>query len=269
VDDSEFQAILDHEEGHWWYRGRLRIILDEVERLAPLPGATILDAGCGSGRVMKELGRFGDVVGADVNPAAVAASRARRAGRVVEASVDELPFPDESFSLVTCLDVIEHTPDDVATMRELRRVTAPGGHMLVTVPAYPALWSTHDEVNEHYRRYRRRSLRDAAARAGWELDRDGHFNSLLLAPAAAVRLASRLLRGATASRDNSELALTPRALDSLLELPLRLEAALVRSGVNLPAGLSLIATFRKPVEARLAYVRPLRRVRRNAPSVAH
>jgi SAM-dependent methyltransferase len=247
VERDEFQAILDHEESHWWYRGRLRIVLREVERLAIPQGARILDAGCGSGRVLDELARFGQVSGVDLSPVAVAAASARGHARVSRASVEELPFPDSSFHLVTCLDVIEHIPDDRAALRELFRVTRPGGHLLVTVPAYQALWSEHDERNQHQRRYRRGSLRTAAAEAGWELVRDTHFNSLLLAPAVAVRLAGRVREG---GRRRSELALTPQWLTPVLELPLRLEAAYLGRGGSLPAGLSVAAVFVKPSAAR-------------------
>ena len=117
-----------------------------------------------------------------------------------------MPFADASFDLVTCLDVIEHTPDDRRTLRELRRVTRPGGTLVVTVPAYQALWSAHDVVNGHYRRYRRPELRAAAQEAGWLHVRDSYFNALLLGPAAIVRL-TRRRAGADSGR--SELGLTP------------------------------------------------------------
>jgi SAM-dependent methyltransferase len=244
VEEAEFQAILDHEDRHWWYRGRLRIVRREVEQLGLPRGARILDAGCGSGRVLDELARFGDVVGVDLSPSAVAAAWAR-GHSVAKARVEELPFDDATFDLVTCLDVIEHTPDDVRALRELVRVTRPGGHLLVTAPAYQSLWSAHDVRNEHYRRYRRGSLRDAAGRAGWTLVRDTHFNSLLLPAAAATRVAGRLRR-----RDNgSDLSLTPPRLDSLLELPLRFEAALLARGVTFAAGLSVAALFVRPLPA--------------------
>lgn len=242
MERDEFQAILDYEERHWWYRGRLRIVLREVERLAIPPGARILDAGCGSGRVLDELARFGRVSGVDLSSDAVAAASARGHARVSRAPIEELPFPDSSFHLVTCLDVIEHIRDDRRALRELFRVTRPGGHLVVTVPAYQALWSAHDERNEHQRRYRRGSLRAVAASAGWQLVRDTHFNSLLLAPAAAVRLAGRVRD----VRRRSELALTPQWLTPVLELPLRLEAAYLGRGGSLPAGLSVAAVFAKP-----------------------
>jgi SAM-dependent methyltransferase len=248
VEEAEFQAILDHEERHWWYRGRLRLVRQEVARLNLPHGARILDAGCGSGRVLDELAQFGWVAGVDASPAAVVASHRRGQADVCLAKVEELPFEDESFHLVTCLDVIEHTRDDQRALRELLRVARPGGYLLVTVPAYPSLWSGHDDRNDHFRRYRRRSLRFAAASAGWQRVRDTHFNSLLLAPAAAVRLAGRMRHGGH-QPIRSELSMTPPALSPLLELPLRLEAALLRRGMILPAGLSVAALFMRPAPA--------------------
>jgi len=254
MEQAELQAILDHDERHWWYRGRLRIVTQEVERLGLEPGARILDAGCGSGSVLDRLASFGEVAGVDVSPMAVQAARARGHDEVLEAAVEGLPFPDASFDLVTCLDVIEHTPDDVATLRELRRVTRPGGHLLLTVPAYQALWSRHDEVNGHHRRYVRSDMWTLAEQTGLVLERDTHFNSLLLPIAAVVRLAGRLRPRPpkTHRGTRSNLSLTPRVLNPVLELPLRFEAALLRHGRDLPAGLSVAATFFRPVESGVA-----------------
>ncbi len=155
-----------------------------------------------------------------------------------------MPFEDASFDLITCLDVLEHTPDDTATLRELRRVTRPGGWLLLTVPAYQALWSRHDEANHHYRRYGRRSLRRAAGAAGWQVRRETSFNSLLLPPAAVVRLVQRR-RNATGDY-TPDLQLGPDWLNGALELPLRAEARWLRKGRTLPAGLSLMVVLRNP-----------------------
>jgi SAM-dependent methyltransferase len=175
-----------------------------------------------------------------VSPEAVDATRARGHEAYV-APVEALPFPDASFDLVTCLDVVEHTPDDRRTLAELRRVTRRGGALLVTVPAHPLLWSAHDEANLHYRRYTRSSLLDAAVDSDWTVGTTTYFNAALLAPAAVVRLARR-----HAATDQSELRLTPPVLDRMLELPSRAEAALLRAGIRLPVGLSLLAVLRAP-----------------------
>jgi hypothetical protein len=121
-------------------------------------------------------------------------------------------------------------------------VTRPGGHLVVSVPAHPRLWSRHDEVNGHRRRYTRKTLRASAEAAGWRVERMTGFNVVYLAPAALVRIGRRQ-RG-DGNGGDSELELTPPRLDALLELPLRAEAALVRRGVDLPPGLSLMAVLR-------------------------
>jgi SAM-dependent methyltransferase len=238
------QATLAVDEHHWWYRGRRRVIRAELDRL-PVPArAQILDAGCGSGRTLQELVSYGEVRGIELDADAASLARQRGYGEVRVGRLEELPWEDEAFDLITCLDVIEHTPDDLGTLTELRRVTRPRGFMLVTVPAYPALWSVHDEANHHYRRYSRRSLSAAAQAAGWIVQRVSSFNSLLLAPAAAVRVAQR--RFGTHNGYTNDLALGPQWLNDALERPLQLEAKWLGQGHTLPAGLSLLAVLRRP-----------------------
>ncbi len=238
------KATLEVDDRHWWYRGRRRIIRAELDRL-PLPqDARILDAGCGSGRTLEELVDYGEVAGIELNEDAAEVARAREVAEVLVGRLEELPWPPDTFDLITCLDVIEHTPDDRATLRELRRVGKPGGFLLVTVPAYQMLWSRHDEANHHYRRYSRRSLREAAVEGGWAIARISSFNSLLLAPAAIVRLSQRRLGSRNGYTNDLELG--PTWLNDALEQPLRLEAGWLRRGGRLPAGLSLLAVLRKP-----------------------
>ena len=258
---SELDAILGGDEQHWWYRGRRRVLHAELDRIALPAGARILDAGCGSGRMLDELCSRGAVTGVDASKNAVAATR-RRGHAAWRCNVEHMPFDDGTFDLVTCLDVIEHTPDDRRTLAELRRVTRPGGTLVVSVPAYQALWSTHDIVNGHYRRYRVPELRAAAQAAGWCHLRDSYFNALLLAPAAIVRLSRRRPR---ADLGRSEIELTPGWLNGVLEWPLRLEAAMLRGGARLPFGLSLLAVFANIAVATEQRPRPtaLRRASRN------
>jgi SAM-dependent methyltransferase len=246
MDQRLMKAMLEVDEQHWWYRGRRRIIRAELDRLALPVGAAVLDAGCGSGRTLEELAPYGEVRGIELDPEAADVARGR--GYEVEIGrLEELPWGDDTFDLITCLDVIEHTPDDRATLRELRRVCRPGGWLLVTVPAYQALWSLHDEANHHYRRYSRSGLRFAAVGAGWLVERMTSFNAVLLAPAAAVRVAQRRRRNDVTY--TPELRLGPDWLNTALERPLRLEASWLRRGGTLPAGLSLLAVMRNPPAA--------------------
>jgi SAM-dependent methyltransferase len=230
------------EDRHWWYRGR-RTVLETVIAGMRLPArARILDAGCGSGRNMVELARHGTVTGVELSQTSVCLARERGVGEVIEGSVLDMPFSADSFDLAASLDVIEHLEDDLGALRELRRTVTPGGSLLVTVPAYPWLWSGHDEINHHFRRYTRRSLQSVAEQAGWEQVRTTYFNSLLLPAAIILRVLDRLSTKTTES--SLDLWVPPRPLNWLLERPLALEASLIARGGRIPAGLSLLAVFR-------------------------
>jgi SAM-dependent methyltransferase len=215
------------EERHWWYRGRRRILGELMRRLALPPGVEILDAGCGSGRNMVDLARLGTVTGLEISDVSFERARERGVGEVVRGSITELPLPDVRFDLAVCLDVIEHIDDDLRALRELHRVVRPGGTLLVTVPAYQWLWSEHDVINHHKRRYTRRTLSAVAAQA--------------------VAIAHRRLSRPAHLVDEpvSDLQRTPERLNTLLEWPLRFEASLIGWGWRIPAGLSLVAIFRK------------------------
>jgi SAM-dependent methyltransferase len=230
------------EDRHWWYRGR-RTVIDRVLCGVELPPrARILDAGCGSGRNMIELNRHGTVTGVELSPASASLAQERNAGEVLTCSVLDMPFAEDSFDLAVSLDVIEHLDDDLAALRELRRVVAPGGALLLTVPAYQWLWSGHDEINHHRRRYTRRSLHDVAERAGWRQVRTTYFNSLLLPIAIILRVLDRVSRKTTES--SLDLWVPPEPFNWLLERPLRIEAGVIARGGRIPAGLSLMTLFR-------------------------
>jgi SAM-dependent methyltransferase len=229
------------EDWHWWYVGRRRVLSEVLRRMRLPAGVRILDAGCGSGRNLVEFARFGTVTGVEPAPESLALAQARGVGTVVGGTLEALPLADSSFELATVLDVIEHLDDDVGALRELRRVVTPAGHLLVTVPCYPWLWSSHDVVNHHRRRYTRRSLHRAARLAGWEPVRTLHFNMLLLPAAIVTRLLERLGRSVSGV---SDLERTPRSLNQALRQPLHLEAWLIGAGIDPPVGLSLLCVLR-------------------------
>jgi SAM-dependent methyltransferase len=232
VEDWLYRRLYELEDGHWWFRGRRAIIWALLQR-AGLPNRVrLLDAGCGTGRNLVELGFLGPAAGVDGSPEAVAFCHARGLGDVREAQLDALPFPDGAYDLLIATDVIEHVDDDEGVLRELRRVAAPGARLLITTPAYRWLWSAHDEEHQHKRRYTRRVLLRRVRGAGWEPEIATYFNSLLLGP---IALARALPRG----REANDYDRTPRLLNGALSLPMRLEAALVRRGVRFPAGVSI------------------------------
>lgn len=236
---GRLQAV---EDDHWWFRGRRAVIWALLERARLGASPRILDAGCGTGRNLREYGALGDAVGVDPSPRAVAFCRERGLLRVKQAGLEELPFEDGSFDLLLAFDVLEHVEDDHAALAELHRVAVPGARLVVTSPAYRWLWSSHDTSHHHYRRYTRRELVERATRAGWTVEVATYFNTVLLLPIALVRLAERL--GITRAR--SDYDLTPGLLNRFLELPMRTEAKLVARGLRLPAGVSVGLLLSRP-----------------------
>lgn len=236
MDPKLENRTLAAEDAHWWYQGRRAIVMDAVRRAgAPDARSRILDAGCGGGSVLAELAGLGEAVGIEPSPASRARALARGTGPVLDARLEDLPFADGEFDLAVTLDVLEHLPDERPGLGELRRVVRPGGSLVVTVPAHPRMWSRHDDLNHHFRRYTRATLAAAASATGWRVARVTHFNTLLL-PAAI--LARRFDRG-----DGLDIPSPP--VNASLRAALHAERLAIRAGFRLTVGLSLLAELRR------------------------
>lgn len=238
--ESAYREHYQVEDRHWWFRGRWAVVRALLARTALPAQPRILDAGCGTGGHLGRYARIGSVTGVDPSPDAVAFCRER--GFAVErAGLESLPFDDESFDLIAATDVLEHVAEERRALDELRRVSAPGAALLLTVPAYRWLWTSEDENLHHQRRYTRRRLVEAVRRSGWAPLTATYFNTLLLPPIALARRLPRRRDGGTSDIDR-----TPAALDGPLSLPMRLEARLIGAGARLPAGVSVGIVCRNP-----------------------
>ena len=195
---------------HWWFLGRRRVLTALLGQLGLEPGARILEAGAGSGGNVPMLQAFGEVSAFDMDAEAAGYCRQDTGvGCLVGRLPDGNPFQGQAdFDLVVALDVLEHIDDDVDSLRSLATCLAPGGRMLLTVPAYQWMYSGHDEVHHHRRRYDRARLARVVAAAGLRVCRISYYNSLLLPLVASVRLAQRLVgrRARTDTRMGSALA---------------------------------------------------------------
>jgi SAM-dependent methyltransferase len=236
VDEGIYAELYAREEGHWWFRGRRAVIWSLLSDLSLPQPARVLDAGCGTGRNLVEFGRLGPAHGVDPSPVAVEFCHQRGLENVQQAGLEDLPFDDANFDLVLATDVIEHIERDDIALRELRRVVAPAGRLLITVPAYQWLWSHHDDTHHHFRRYTLPRLRTVVTGNGWHVERATYFNSVLLPPIAAARAFSKRNGGGDERADYDK---TPAALNAVLELPMQAEARAIRRGARLPAGVSI------------------------------
>jgi SAM-dependent methyltransferase len=245
VEPGVYQVEAQVEAAHWWFRGRRRILRRLLARALPSsPGLRALDVGCGTGAnaaVLTTVTRM--LIGLDRSPHALHQGRPqhRHYGAVVAAEVERLPFASASFDLVTALDVLEHLDDDAAALRELLRVLAPGGLLVVFVPAHAWLWGPQDELSHHRRRYTAASLRRLVATSGGHLERLTGFNLLLLPP---IYLGRRLLRRWRPAGLQSENQLNTPVVNRLLDAVFALEAPWLARR-DLPLGVSLAALVRR------------------------
>jgi SAM-dependent methyltransferase len=247
---EELRRMYELEDTYWWFVGRrnvLRAWLARIARDLP-PDPAILDIGCGTGGNALLLREFGNVTGVDCAPAALDLCRERGLSDLLLSAAEDLQVPGCSYDLVTMLEVLEHVKEDGGAVREAYRALKPGGRLLVTVPAYPWLWSEHDEALGHVRRYTRQGLRGLLTEAGFGVARMSHCVAVLLPVTLAFRLAQRVWRciaGPKADGPQSGLVLLPRPISAVFVWSLRLEAALL-SVVDLPIGVTLIADAHRP-----------------------
>lgn len=244
-----FRVTRDFEEVHWWFRSRRDLIRMQVSRAIGEVRVTgrkpqIVDVGCGTGFNLGLLSEFGDVSGADRFRPEHEEFRLSHAFPMLDVERD-LPNQRARFDLVTAFDVLEHMDDDVAGLRTLESLLAPGGQMLLTVPAYQWLWGGEDVISEHRRRYTKTSLTRAIAEAGLRVRFMSYFNLSILPMMTSVIWARRLFTSADAEAKSS-LSTPPSWLNEALYSLTSGEAALVgKEALRMPAGASIVCRLQR------------------------
>jgi len=240
------------EDRHWWFASRTRALLALMDARLPGTGAKVLDVGCGAGNMFHHLSRYGSVQGIEIDPRPVAMAR-RRGYSVEQGDASRgVAYPEASFDVVTVLDVIEHIGDDRAVLCEAARLLKPAGHLVVTVPAFMALWSHNDDINAHRRRYTAAELRLKLRQAGFSILRLTYNNFFAFPFAAALILLRRRTRQAPQlashhlSQDEYQVEMEPAppVVNALLTGAGWLEAQLLRC-MDLPVGTGIIAVAQK------------------------
>lgn len=241
MERAAYDRMKTLETTHWWFLGRRHVLGRLLAGLDLPAGARILEAGCGVGGNIEMLSRFGAVQAFEPD----APSRAYVAARTGVAPVEgflpgDVPFGKRSFDAVCALDVIEHVDDDAGAVAALAEMVAPGGYLIVTVPAYQWMWSRHDEVHHHKRRYSRARILEVVRAGDLEPVKASYFNAILFPLAVAVRAAKKIAR-----RASSDDAMPPTAVNGLFRRLFSLEGGWL-SRHTLPFGLSIVVIARRP-----------------------
>jgi SAM-dependent methyltransferase len=232
-----YEQMAELDDRHWWYRARREVLAELIRReVRPSKNSRILELGCGTGHNLAMLSGFGHVDGLELDEDARALSEKRLGRKVMSAPLPELAgVAKRHYDLIGAFDVIEHIADDQAALKSIAGKLKPNGKFVMTVPAHQWMWSAHDVINHHKRRYSKRSLKTLIDASPMRLEKVGYFNSLLFPLAVAQRAASKV-RG----DENADVTLPPAPFNAALEKVFAAERYLV-GRLPLPPGLSLFA----------------------------
>jgi SAM-dependent methyltransferase len=243
MDKEVYRITYELEDTHWYFVGTRKLVLDKLTRLgkARQSRLMILDAGCGSGALMKVLEDRGTAVGIDISEEAMHYSGMRGVRYLVQGSTAMIPFKDSQFDVVFSIDVLYHqgVEDDVVALRELHRVLKEGGALVMNLPAYNFLFSSHDRVVHTRSRYTRAEITGKLCKAGFTIRKATYRNSLLFPLVLAVRVIKSVL-----SSGGTDIQFTPGWLNGLLTSVLKLENGILKF-INLPFGSAVFCVAEK------------------------
>lgn len=248
-----YKEYYDLERNHWWFVAREKIISNYVKKLIrdkhlPEKEIKILNLGCGPGRSSQYLSKFGKVTSIEYDKDCCEFASEKTGLEIINGSITELPFSNQVFDLVCAFDVIEHVEDDQLAVLEMKRVAKNGAVLLITVPAFMSLWSHHDVINHHFRRYRINEIEDL-----FNKQSDGnkifvsYFNFILFTPIYIIRQFSNLFisdEKRPGSGSDFE-TFKPGIMNTLLYNVLAIESKLINFNFKLPFGVSIIYSWKK------------------------
>ncbi|MCJ7789154.1 MAG: class I SAM-dependent methyltransferase [Candidatus Atribacteria bacterium] len=230
---EEYNKMYKFEEHYWWWVGK-RAIIKHLLDILKLDSINILDVGCGTGINLDFLQKYGNVFGVDFSKEAKKFCK-MRGYKIIQANAEKLPLKENTFDLITALDLLEHLDDNMA-ISEFYRVLKPDGYLILTVPAFTFLWSKHDEALHHKRRYDKNQLKNVLKSNGFIIKKLSYWNFFLFFPIAIIRLIKKNMKNKTITSDVKEI---PRIINDFLIFMLKIESYLI-SHINLPIGISLV-----------------------------
>jgi SAM-dependent methyltransferase len=248
--DKNYYALYHQmEQEHWWFKARAVILESQVQKIAqkynrPL---TILNVGVATGATTKMLEKFGDVVSVEYDKDCCEFLKSYMDINPVNASMTALPFKDCEFDLVCAFDVIEHIEEDDIAINETYRVLNDNGTYIFTVPAFMFLWSDHDVVNHHFRRYNSKELLQKIKNTGLTISYHSYFNSILFLPIAFIRLIANLFKSDKKKEYKSDFeSYKIRRFSNWVLFRIFLsERVIFRNKITMPFGVSIFATGTK------------------------
>lgn len=240
---ATYEELFELEDRYWWFIAKRDLILSLIDSAVKEAPRVVLEVGCGTGGLLQQLSnRYRAAFGLDISYKALSccADRGLRPS-LVQGNAAELPFKGGTFDLVVASELLEHALDDSGLVKECNRVLKQKGVLIVTVPALPFLWSDHDIVYGHQRRYGRKQIEQLIGDFGYKILRISHSNCFILPVAAMVKIFKRSMPG---KARRSDFFRVPAWFNRLLISLYRIETKIIcRKG--LPVGVSLVVVASK------------------------
>lgn len=229
---------------HWWFVVKTKIVNDTIRKYFVRKGdknKKILDIGCGAGLMLESLSEYGVTYGMDTSDEAISFCKKNFKGVVAKGHLpDGVPFEQKYFDLIVSLDVIEHVDDDVGALETMKNILADDGKIVLTVPACMSLWSMHDVVNHHKRRYTLPELKTKLEKVGFNIEKISYYNTLLFPVVYVIRKINNVFK-----RDSeSDFDVPSKGMNFILKGIFGVEKYILRL-FNQPIGVSIIAVVKK------------------------
>lgn len=229
---ESYSLIENLEDYHWWHRARREIIVDTIINNIPnYSSKKLLDIGCGSGYFLSKISKY------IPNSMGIESHEYRniKYDNIKKCNIFDNKLENNSFDIITALDVIEHIENEKQFLNEIKRLLCnyEGGGILITVPAYQWLFTYHDIVNEHYRRYGLKKLKNLLLENGFEIKKITYFNFFLFPPFMIVRLIHKIFN--IKKVENEKIGIFNNTLYKIFNL----EKYILRK-INFPFGSSVL-----------------------------
>lgn len=246
-----YDQLYVFEDKHWWSRARKDILMSLIYKYYRSfcqsnnrrGRGRVLDIGCGTGMMLRYLSKYGDVLGIDKDPKAVSYARKKVPDAEIIAGSFPEGIPGGKFSLITILDVLEHIEEDTKALGFIGDLLEVSGIAIITVPAFPFLWSAHDDLSRHKRRYRMKELEEKIKDAGLYVIKISYYNTLLFLPSATVKIARRIFPDSSLG---SRLYIkTPAVPINLLLKTIFSSEKFLLQFISFPFGISIVAVVSK------------------------
>lgn len=241
MDFQDYELCGEYGDSYWWFAGKNKIVLDIAKKIVNRfsHGPRILDIGCGRGEMVENLGKLGKVVAIDKSENLQSWFNPPNCN-LIQCDVNVMCFKNSSFDIIVMLDILEHVEDDLGALAEAYASLKPGGYLLMTVPAVPSLYGSHDILLKHFRRYSQKTITELVKKAGYKAEKVTHWNFFLFLPIYLMRMLKKVFN--SKSSDIFEMPdFVNRALTGLLYL----EGSLIGGGMSFPFGINLLLVLRK------------------------